>query len=74
MYGHQTEHHAVALRALAFAHSTHLLSFAEPIYQHVPETRRRGGQSKPRPKMAGQRGTGVTGTVHGFGTTISGGA
>ena len=31
MYGHQTEHHAVVLRALAFAHSTHLLSFAEPI-------------------------------------------
>lgn len=67
MCGHQSGHHAVALRAPAFAHSTHLLSFAEPIYQHVPETRRRGGQSKKCPKMGGQRGTGVTGTDHNSG-------
>lgn len=75
MCGRQAGCHAVALRASAFAHGTHLLSFAEPIYQHVPATRMQGGQSEQRTRQEGKRGQkGVTGTDHGFGTTISDGA
>jgi len=46
--------------------STHLLSLAESIYQHVPETRRQGSQSQ---QCAGRR----TGRAHGTGPTASGG-
>lgn len=57
MCGRQAGCRAVALRASAFAHGTHLLSFAEPIYQHVPATRMQGGQSEQRTKIGGQKGT-----------------
>lgn len=45
--------------------STHLLSFAESIYQHVPETRRQGSQSQQRAgrRTGRARGTGLTASV-----------
>lgn len=42
--------------------STHLLSFAEPIYQHVPATKGKEVKDSSA-ETGGQRGTQVTGTV-----------